>query len=219
LKLIIGNKNYSSWSLRPWFLLSYHQLQFDEVKVPLFVDDHTGKLKSYSGTGLVPVLLDGTAVVWDSLAICEYVSERYLDNRGWPRNMEVRAEARSCSAEMHSGFANIRSNLPMNARATDRVVEITPPIAREIERINTLWSDLRDRYSGSGPWLFGQFSIADCMYAPMAFRFNTYGVSLSGSALEYKQFLLGNPLLQNWLESARAESEVIESVEIGTRKS
>lgn len=215
MKLIIGNKNYSSWSLRAWLLPAYYKVPFEEVRVPLFVDDHSDKLKSFTGTGLVPVLLDGALVVWDSLAICEYVSERYLGNHGWPADLETRAEARSCSAEMHSGFSGIRSCLPMNARATNRVVVISPAVQAEIGRINVLWSDLRSRYAHRGPWLFGDFSIADCMYAPMVFRFNTYGVQLAGPALDYQRHFLAHPLLLSWLASARNETEVIDKVEVG----
>ena len=215
MKLVIGNKNYSSWSLRPWLLLAYYRLEFQEIRVSLFADDHSDRLRLFSGTGLVPVVLDGPVVVWDSLAICEYVSERYLSDRGWPAAIEIRAEARSCSAEMHSGFPNIRSSLPMNARATGRRVEMTEAVNKEIQRVSALWNDLRGRFADRGPWLFGDFSIADCMYAPMAFRFNTYGVPLEGLAQTYMKFVLAYPAMQNWLEAARAEKEVIESVEIG----
>ena len=215
MKLIIGNKNYSSWSLRPWLLLSFHNVEFEEIRLPLFVDNFEEKLKNYTGAGFVPVLKDNDLTIWDSLAICEYISEHYLSGTGWPADPKARAEARSCSAEMHSGFSNIRNNMPMNARGTDRNIEITPAIKKEINRINSLWIDLRNRYSKNGPWLFGEFSIADCMFSPIVFRFKTYGVVLKGTADAYMDFVLNHPLIQGWLKESKNEKETIDRSEVG----
>ena len=215
MKLIIGNKNYSSWSLRPWLLLSHHRLMFDEIRVPLFTPGYKGELLEHSGTGLVPVLIDGPVTVWDSLAICEYVSEKYLGGAGWPQGINIRAQARACSAEMHSGFHHIRNELPMNARATGRRVEITPQLQKEIDRVDSMWNIQLETQSTPGPWLFGDFCIADCMYAPLVFRFNTYGITLSDRAARYADFVLNSPSMQSWLAAARAEPETIDFAEIG----
>ena len=215
MKLVIGNKNYSSWSLRAWLFLTWHGVEFEEVQVPLFEPGYKEKLLAFSGAGQVPVLLDDELQVWDSLAICEYLSEQYLSGRGWPDNVAQRAEARSVSAEMHAGFFVLRNQLPMNARALHRQVGMNDALAAEIERIDQLWGELRNRHHADGPWLFGGFSIADCLYAPMAFRFNTYGVRLTGRAGEYLQSLLDAPAMQQWLKAARDEREVIAMAEVG----
>ncbi len=215
MKLVIGNKNYSSWSLRAWLFLSWHGLEFQEIRVPLSVPGYKARLLTFSGAGQVPVLLDDGLRVWDSLAICEYVSEQYLGDRGWPENRSQRAEARSVSAEMHAGFSSIRTQLPMNARATGRRITMSSGLEVELERIRALWNDLLSRHGSLGPWLFGTFSIADCMYAPMAFRFTTYGINLGGAAEAYRQFLLQQPLMQEWLGCARQEGEIIADEELG----
>lgn len=215
MKLIIGNKNYSSWSLRPWLLMSAHGLPFEEVRIGLDQQDTRSLIRKHSEAGKVPVLVDGELTVWDSLAICEYISEQYLDGRGWPGDPMLRAEARSCSAEMHSGFPAIRGQMPMNCRATGRKVSITPELEQEIARVDNLWSACRAKYSTGGPWLFGEFSIADCMFAPVASRFATYGVSLSESAERYQKQVLGHESMQLWTRQAQAETEVVEADEAG----
>ena len=215
MKLVIGNKNYSSWSLRAWLLLVHHKVPFEEVRVPLFTPGYKEKLDEYGGLGQVPVLVDDDVTVCDSLAICEYVSEKYLDGAGWPADQIARAQARACSAAMHSGFSTIRSEMPMNARAEGRRIEVTPEIESEIQRIERLWTLLRDASETLGPWLFGDFSIADCMFAPMSFRFNTYGIVLNGKARNYCELLINDPDMQAWLSSAKAESETIDFAEKG----
>lgn len=215
MKLVIGNRNYSSWSLRPWFLMSFHGLPFEEERIPLDQDTTRAALARYSDAGKVPVLVDGELTVWDSLAICEYVSERYLDGRGWPDDIRARALARSCSAEMHSGFPEIRGRLPMNVRATGRRVPSTPALEREVARIDRMWLQCREEWSVHGPWLFGGFSIADCMFAPVAFRFETYGVRLSDDAERYRRFVLEHEALREWIQQAAAETEVIDAEETG----
>ncbi len=209
MKLVIGNKNYSSWSLRPWLLLSFHGLPFEEVRIPLDQENTHAMLARYTDAGKVPVLRDGDLTVWDSLAICEYISEQYLNGGGWPSDVRARAEARSCSAEMHSGFQEIRGRLPMNCRATGRKVPLTTELEREVARIDSIWSQYRETYSSAGPWLFGEFSIADCMFAPLAFRFRTYGISVSTVSERYMHFMLGHEQMHAWLEQSHAETEII----------
>lgn len=215
MKLIIGNKNYSSWSLRAWLVLSAFDVPFDEVRIALYEDNFRAEIAKHTKAGKVPVLHDGDLVVWDSLAICEYISEQYLDGGGWPASSHERAMARSCCAEMHSGFFTLRADMPMNCRAENRKVTISENLQKDISRIDTLWSELRERYAANGPWLCGQFSIVDCMFAPVAFRFNTYDVVLSERSRQYMNNLLGHPKVQLWLKQAKAEGETIESEEVG----
>lgn len=215
MKLIIGNKNYSSWSLRAWLLLSAFEVSFDEVRVSLSVESTDGEIAKYSKAGKVPVLHDNGLVIWDSLAICEYVSEQYLNGRGWPKHVDKRAAARSCSAEMHSSFAVLRNEMPMNCRAVNRKVEITPDLQEDISRVDTIWTEMRSKYANDGPWLFGDFSIADCMFAPVVFRFTTYDAPVSQESKEYMESMLNHPKMRLWLEQAKSEVEVIEEDEAG----
>jgi glutathione S-transferase len=172
-------------------------------------------MAKWTPAGRVPVLHDGDLSLWDSLAICEYVSEKYLDGTGWPADLQDRALARSCCAEMHSGFFALRNQLPMNCRALRRKVEITAELQGDIARIDALWSSLRARHGADGPWLFGAFTIADCMFAPVVFRFNSYGIQLSAPAAAYRDSLLTHPQMQLWLKQAQAEKEVIAREEVG----
>ena len=215
MKLIIGNKNYSSWSLRAWLLLSVNKIPFDEIRISLSTEKTPSEIAKYSSSGKVPALQDNDLVIWDSLAICEYVSEQYLGGRGWPTDAKMRAEARSCSAEMHSGFFTIRGKMPMNCRASDRSVPISDDLQREILRVDSLWSSLIEKNSKSGPWLFGEFSIADCMFAPVVFRFSTYNVSVSDYSRKYMENVLANSAVQHWLEKAKNEIETINAEEVG----
>jgi len=215
MKLIIGNKNYSSWSLRPWLLLATHKLAFEEERIPLDEPDTKARILAASEAGKVPVLKDGDLTVWDSLAICEYVSEKYLDGKGWPQDMAARAEARAVSAEMHSGLSAIRGQMPMNCRATGRKVPMTPELEQEIARVDRLWSQCRQKYGSAGPWLFGEFSIADCMFAPVTSRFATYGVSLSESAAAYQQQVLNADAMRAWVQAGCEETEIVEADEAG----
>jgi glutathione S-transferase len=215
LKLILGNKNYSSWSLRPWLLLSVHNIEFEETIIPLRTQQTSETIKKQSKAGKVPILQDKEQTIWDSLAIMEYISDTYLNNKGWPENNSMRATARSVSAEMHAGFPNIRSMMPMNCRATNRNIEITEDLKKEIVRIDSLWTDLRKTHSNKGKWLFGDFSIADCMYAPIVIRFHTYQIQVSKESKEYMTSLLSHSSIKLWIEQAIQEKEVIEGVEVG----
>jgi glutathione S-transferase len=214
MKLVIANRNYSSWSLRPWLLLSEFGLDFELVEESLGGNDLKERLRRHSPSCKVPVLIDGDLTVWDSLAICEYVSEQYLDGKGWPAAPASRARARSVSAEMHSGFMGLRSEMPMNIRAK-RTVTPSKPATRDIRRIDEIWSDCRAQSSGAGDWLFGGFSIADCMFAPVVMRFETYGAELSAPARRYRDTVLGNACVQNWIEAALKETEIIPEDEAG----
>jgi len=213
LTLVIGNRNYSSWSLRPWMLLKHLGLEFREVLIPLYTPTSKDEIEKYSPSGRVPVLFDGELCVWDSLAICEYVAE--LAGRGWPREGRARAVARSVCAEMHSGFVNLRLEWPMNARARNRRTVLTPGLEADIDRVDEIWNDCRRRFGAGGPWLFGEYSIADAMYAPVVLRFNTYGAQISETARWYMAAVLEDAALQSWLAASKAEPWTLESSEIG----
>lgn len=211
--LVIGNKNYSSWSLRPWLLMKESRLPFEEVRVPLYLPGSKETLRKYSPSGKVPVLLHGAVTIWDSLAISEYLAERHPELRLWPVDALQRTLARSISAEMHSGFAALRSNMSMNCRGFFPGLGRTVEVAADIERIQRIWTDCRERFAGSGPYLFGTFTIADAMYAPVALRFKTYAVQLSSIAQQYADAILALPGLHEWIAAARAEAEVIPAFE------
>jgi len=213
MKLVIGNKNYSSWSLRPWLAMVKLGLDFEEIRVPLFSSGYKETLLRYSPAGKVPILVDGPITVWDSQAILEYLADQHPTL--WPDDPAARAHARSVSAEMHAGFGPLRQQMPMNCRATGRRVPMTEPLAADIGRIQALWRDCRQRYAQLGPWLFGQFSIADAMFAPVVFRFNTYGVVCPSEAAAYLQTALEDPCMQRWLADSQAEPETIDMVELG----
>lgn len=214
LTLVIGNKNYSSWSLRPWLLLTHAGIGFDEVRLPLFTDVFHRAMAHYSPAGKVPVLMDGDLAVWDSLAICEYVAEKYPDKALWPREAAARARARSIAAEMHSGFNALRSHMPMNMRANFAGQGRRRDVMRDIERIVQAWSDCRTQYGAAGPFLFGAFSCADAMYAPVCSRLTTYGVALPQAAQQYVQTIMSLPAMQTWITAAKAETERLDEDEL-----
>jgi glutathione S-transferase len=213
--LTIGNKNYSSWSLRPWILLKHLGLEFTERLMPLDTPEFARDVGAVSPTRRVPVLEHDGLRVWDSLAICEYACE--IAGRGWPRDRAARAVARSVSAEMHSGFSILRSQWPMNARAEDRRTPASPERAADIARIEQIWSDCRQRFGAAGPWLFGEYSVADAMYAPVVLRFRTYGAPLREPSSAYVATVLADAHMREWLAAARAESWIIEASELGRR--
>jgi len=214
LTLVIGNRNYSSWSLRPWIFMTHAGLAFDTVRLRLDTPQFAASIGRYSPAQRVPVLLHGALRVWESIAIIEYAVE--LAGRGWPAERAARAEARALAAEMHAGFQALRDAYPMNVRARGRSVPGSPALAASIQRIDALWSDCRRRHASAGPWLFGEYSAADAMYAPVALRFNTYGTAGLGAAAQaYVATAVGDPLLQPWLAEAMAEPEVIARDEAG----
>ncbi len=205
LTLIIGNRNYSSWSLRPWALMTHLGLHFDELLIPLDTPTFSAEALRHSPTGRVPALRDGELLVYESIAILEYVSE-LGHGRGWPEDAPLRAAARSVTAEMHGGFAALRQNCPMNIRARGRRVAPSPALAADIARIDALWSGCRARHRALGPWLFGRYSAADAMFLPVAFRFQTYGrEGLGAASLAYLATALGDPLIGPWVRAAEAE--------------
>ena len=214
-KLIIGNKNYSSWSLRPWFLLREADIDFDEHRIALDTGDTARQIAEFSPAGRVPVLLLDDIAVWDSLAIAETVAERWPAKKLWPEDAAARAHARSISAEMHSGFAELRSRMPMNCRAMGRRIALPDGLARDIDRVFDIWSDCKRRYGDTGSWLFGKFSIADAMYAPVVLRFRTYGINLPESARRFADRVLQSEAMQVWLLACETETEVIEHEEVG----
>ena len=211
--LVIGNKNYSSWSLRAWLMLKHAGINFDEMRISLFVAGYKEKLLSTSPAGKVPVYSEGDLLVWDTLAIGEYLYETHLAL--WPVDKAARARARSVSAEMHSGFIPLRKAMPMNIRAHGRKVASSPELEADIMRIKNIWRELRTQYAEAGPWLFGQYSIADAMFAPVAFRFLTYGVTERGAVDDYVQTVARDPLVQEWLQDAELEQEVVAASEVG----
>lgn len=212
-QLIIGNKNYSSWSLRPWLAARHAEIDFEEIRVPLFTPEGTEQIARYSPSGKVPVWREDELVVWESLAICEYLAEKVPTL--WPSDPKARAVARAVSAEIHAGFAALRSSMTMNARARDRRVEITPEAAADINRIEAIWLDCRSRFGTDGSWLFGEFSIADAMFAPVVLRFVPYGVTRPGVLNEYVATWMADPHLQAWIADAEQETEVLEPFELG----
>lgn len=202
--LVIGNRNYSSWSLRPWLVLKHAGAAFEEIVVPLSQANTPEEIRRHSPSGRVPVLKDEDLTVWDSLAICEYVNEKFPDAKLWPQEVKTRATARSVCAEMHSGFGAIRSQFPMNIRLR-RKKEPTAEADAEIARLVAMWAEHRMRHSRHGPYLFGAFCIADAFFAPVATRFVTYGIKVDGAAGEYMRTLLGMPAMQEWSDKAHKE--------------
>jgi glutathione S-transferase len=203
--LIIGNKNYSSWSLRAWLLLRQFEIAFNEVKLTLDTPEFHAQIGEYSAAGRVPVLLDGDLHVWDSLAIAEYANERFLDGRGWPQSRSARAHARSISAEMHSGFTALRRELPMNCRKRVRNHIMTEGAARDVARVQAIWREARSGHADAGAFLFGAFGIADAMYAPVVLRFISYDVVLGEIERAYADAVAALPALQRWIADAATE--------------
>jgi len=214
LTLIIGNKNYSSWSLRPWVLMKQNNIPFDEIRVPLFTETTNNELAEYNSDSKVPVLKDGDLVIWDTLAILEYLSEQYLDHAGWPREVHARAIARSVSAEMHSSFSNLRNELPMNCRKQFFDIVLSDDAKIEIERVLSLWRQCRSNFGKKGEWLFGDYSIADAMFAPIALRLHGYNIQLVGIESEYVNSVLNQPCIMEWIETGKLEKEIILEDEI-----
>ena len=207
LKLVIGNKNYSSWSMRPWLLMTQTGIAFEEIQIWLAEPDTAANIARYSPSGTVPVLIDRIGPreikVWDSLAIAEYLAEKFPEKKLWPADAALRAQARAVSAEMHAGFTALRSHMPMNIRNRYPGKGMTPEVAADIARLQTIWGDCLDR--SGGPFLFGSFGIADAMFAPVVFRLQTYAVAMQGKAAAYVQQMLAAPALVQLSHLAAAE--------------
>jgi glutathione S-transferase len=216
LTLIIGNKAYSSWSLRPWLALRHAGAKFEEIRVPLYTPGYKAQLLALSPAGKVPALRHGDVLIWESLAICEYVAELFPQAKLWPTDSAARAQARSLCTEMHAGFTAIRSAMPFNCRAKDRQVASSGELEQEITRVQTIWRECRAAHQGrAGPWLFGHFTVADAMYAPIALRFVTYGVQLDAVSVDYVDAIYRDRAVEEWIKAARHESETIPSSEVG----
>jgi glutathione S-transferase len=213
MKLVIGDKNYSSWSMRPWLLLTHFGIPFEEVLIELDEPATKAAILTYSASGKVPCLVsdDGFAV-WDSLAIAETLSDRYPQHALWPREPNARARARSISAEMHSAFGALRNAMPMNIRCTRPGVGTEPDVLADIARIDALWRECLA--ASGGPFLFGEFGIADAMYAPVAMRFNSYQPKLSPEAAAYVQRVTALPAVAAWIEAARRETHIVADDEL-----
>lgn len=208
LTLVIGNKNYSSWSLRPWLFLMKNQLQFTEKQLWLDEPEFKFDVAVYGSGGKVPVLMDGEEAIWDSLAIIETAIDRYDCRYGWPEAPRMRAHARSAACEMHSGFMALREQCDMDVRGSHRKALSAATLA-DIERISHLWEQALDLSGDSTRWLYGDFSVADAMFAPVVSRFHSYGVSVSSAVQRYMDFALADSDFSIWIENARLESRSI----------
>jgi glutathione S-transferase len=213
LKLAIANKNYSSWSMRPWVLLTQAGIAFEEIQLKFGDDARVRGIEPYSPTRQVPVLIVGGEPVWDSLAICEAAAELFPDKQLWPAEASARRVARSICAEMHAGFRSLRSAMPMNIRASLPGRGASPAVQKDIDRIVEIWESCRARHGLGGDLLFGQFSIADAYYAPVATRFLTYAVALPPVAQRYADALLALPAVRDWMAQARRETEFVRADE------
>ncbi|HET7848008.1 MAG TPA: glutathione S-transferase family protein [Pseudolabrys sp.] len=213
LKLIIGNKNYSSWSLRPWIAMKLAGIPFAEEVIPLYEPGSRERILQYSPGGKVPVLLDGEARIWESLAILEYLAEQFPDARLWPADKTARAHARTVSHEMHAGFAPLRRNCPMNMWAPPGKREKPPEVYEDARRIDALWTECRERFGKGGPFLFGAFTAADAMYAPVVSRFHTYAIDVGASSRAYMEAVMALPAWSEWRTAALKEPWVMQGNE------
>ena len=209
LTLVIGNKNYSSWSMRPWVPMRQLGIPFTEVRLPFHSKRWDEQIERWSPSRLVPVLWRGDQAVWDSLAILETLHEWFPDHGVWPREARARAYARSIAAEMHSGFRDLRTAMPMNIRAAHSGKGMGPAVRANIDRIEHLWAVARERFGAGGPFLFGAFSAADAMYAPVVMRFRTYAPALSPATERYCEAMRAAPGVQAWVAEALKETEFV----------
>lgn len=205
LKLVIANKLYSSWSLRPWLVLKTFGIPFEEIQIPLRLADSRGRLLEYSPSGKVPVLIDEDVTVWESLAIIDYLAEAFPELPIWPRDRKARAHARSVSSEMHSGFQALRQACPMHLGARFATPPITEALLASIDRVEDIWSEARNRFGGGQPFLYGAFSAADAMYAPVVTRFDSYQIPVREATRAYMDAVLSHPAFVAWREAALAE--------------
>jgi glutathione S-transferase len=204
IKIVIGNKRYSSWSLRPWLVLKHFGVPFEETVIGLDLPDTDEKIRKLSPSGRVPAIIDGGLTVWDSLAICEYLAETHAGRGLWPKDAATRARARSVSAEMHSSFQNLRNDCSMKILETFAPAKLRPETQADVARINAIWNECLAK--SGGPFLFGDFCIADAMYAPVVTRFRTYGLPAEGAAKAYLDTMWNLPAMQAWVEGARQET-------------
>jgi glutathione S-transferase len=212
--LVIGNKLYSSWSMRPWVLMKQLGIHFDEVLIPLDQPDTKQKIREHSPAGKVPILIEGDIAVWESIAIMDHVGETYEDAEVWPRDPHARAMARSVAAEMHAGFTGLRSACPMNLGKRFPERDRGPAVARDVARITEIFQEARGRFGSGGPFLFGEFSAADAMYAPVVTRLDTYSIPINPVSRDYTQAILSLPAYREWLTAALEEPWVLAHDEV-----
>lgn len=211
--LLIGNKVYSSWSMRPWILMTELAIPFEEKVIRLRQGDTGSRIREHAGSGKVPVVIDGDVTVWESIAICEYLAERYPDRGVWPKERAARAHARAVSSEMHAGFMALRKAYPFNITRRFAASDMSADVKGDIARINEIFDEARTRFGKGGPFLYGEFSAADAMYAPVVSRFHTYSIHLDAVAGAYCQTMRNLPSYKAWVDAACKESWVIDDVE------
>lgn len=215
MKLIVGNKKYSSWSMRPWIAMRVHGLDFTDEVIPLYLPGSREKILQASPTGKVPCLLDGDVIVWETLAILDYLADRYPGIAMWPKDFKARALARAISSEMHAGFAPLRNHCPMNmARDPKKPRPLPPEVQANVERIDAIWTDARKRFGQGGPFLFGTFTNADAMYAPVVSRFQSYGIKVGDASRRYMDAVTALPAWKEWEKAGLAEPWVMEGNEV-----
>jgi glutathione S-transferase len=213
LKLVIANKAYSSWSLRPWILLAHFKIPFEDVTIPLDLPETRALILEHSPTGKCPALHDGPIAIWESLAIAEYIAEVYSDKAIWPRDKAARAHARALSSEMHAGYQALRQHCPTNFRRPVRRIELTDAVKDDVARIEAAWAHARETFGKAGPFLFGDFSAADAMFAPVVNRFHVYDVPVSQGTRDYMDAIMALPAWKAWIADAEAEAWRIEKYE------
>jgi glutathione S-transferase len=214
LTLVIGNKNYSSWSFRPWIALRTAGIPFEEVVIPLYEPGSKERILSFSPAGKVPVLIDGDVRVWESLAIIDELAERFPQAQLWPKESAARAHARAIAAEMHAGFAPLRRHCPMNMWRPVKARELPPDVAADVRRIEAIFTECRERFGRGGAFLFGAFGAADAMYAPVVSRLHTYDIAVGPVVEAYKQAMMALPAWTEWRAAARQESWVMANGEV-----
>jgi glutathione S-transferase len=214
MQLVIGNKNYSSWSLRPWLLMKHFDVAFDEQQIWLFSEQMQSDMQRFCPSLKVPVLIDHELKIWDSLAICEYINEQYLSGKGWPIEVSQRSIARSICSEMHSGFNAIRTEMPMNCRREPSAITLTDQALLDIQRVIDIFDQCLAKTNKKGAFLFGEFSIADAFYMPIIARFKCYAITVPNPINDYMEAMLNLPAYQLWLTQAQNESAIIEIAEV-----
>jgi glutathione S-transferase len=210
LTLVIGNKNYSSWSLRPWIAMKVAGIPFEEVLIPLYLPGSKEQILKYSPAGKVPILIDGDERVWESLSIMEHLAERFPDARLWPADARARSLARSVSAEMHAGFQPLRQHCTMNLWLPPKARPMPPEVLENMTRIEAIWADCRKRFGQGGAFLFGNFGAADAMYAPVVARFHNYGLPVSAGTRAYMEAVMALPAWREWYDAAMKETWIMQ---------
>jgi glutathione S-transferase len=214
LHLVIGNKNYSSWSFRPWLAMKVAGIAFDETVISLDAHDFKPRLAALGGSGRVPVLIDGDTRIWESLAILEYVAEKFPAAGLWPQDAGARARARAVSSEMHAGFTALRRQLPMNVVRPVKFRALDAAATKDAARVDAIWSECRANHQNQGLFLFGRFGAADAMFAPVVWRFHTYAIEVSAAASAYMQAMMALPAWREWQDAARREPWVLPEDEV-----